>query len=238
MKHALVGLLVVAIAGPVAADPVDDEVSSRELVVNQVQRVRRGFVLGPHVGGYGGVGLADGGSAVHGVTVGVSVQRYAVPNVLDLRERVKAIAQRRLRERVQEIVASGGVAPSDPSELAREIVAEVIAELRGAPPRRTLEPPRWGLGLEAAISTAGGGVEVRLAVDRGFGPVAVGLTIGALRASGRTDAVAGLEVALRLTPLGRAWTPVVAPYLRGETILGSELPVTLGAGLRLVVDLF
>lgn len=240
-RTTLVATMAIAAAAmapaPAQADTTAEAVG--EVAIGSVQRVRRAFVVGPHVGGFGGIDV-DRGDPLHGVTFGLALYAFKITTVLDLRQVVVDTVRQRVRQRVADIVAAGGTAPTDLADLTREVAAEVKAEVAGRPPpRRTLERPRFGAVLEGAIRTSpGGGFQTRLVVSRGVGRASVGVALAVQRASGATDVVPGLEASLRLTPLGQAWTPVAELYLRGDVAIADRLPVALIAGARATLDLF
>lgn len=217
------------------ADAIDD---AADAIRGTATRVRRQLVIGPEVGGFVGFDV-DGGELVHGVGFGLAFYRFAVPTVLDLRDRVVAEIRKRVKERVAAIVAGGGAEPSDVSEIVREVAAEVKAELTGAPPpRHTLERPLLGAVLEGAVLTsAGGGFQTRLVVSKGVGKASVGLALAIQRAGGATRFVPGLELDLRLTPIGVARTPVVELYLRGDVAIADGYPLAVIGGGRFALDL-
>lgn len=240
MLATTMALTVAAMAiAPAHADTSAEATAVGDFAIGSVQRVRRAFVIGPHVGGFGGIAV-DGGDALHGVTFGLALYAFKITTVLDLRELVVETVRQRVRERVADIVAAGGTAPTDLSELAREVAAEVKAEIAGRPPpRRTLERPRFGAVLEGAIRTSpGGGFQTRLVISKGVGRASIGVALAVQRASGDTDVVPGLEASLRLTPLGQAWTPVAELYLRGDVAIADRLPIALIGGVRATLDLF
>ena len=225
-------------AAPARADVSPEAAAVGELALGSVQRVRRAFAVGPHVGGFGGVAV-DGGDGLHGVTFGVALYAFKITTVLDLKELVVTEVRRRVRQRVADLVAAGGVAPTDLSELVREVAAEVKAEVTGRPPRRTLERPRFGAVLEGAILTSpGGGFQTRLVVSKGVSRASVGVALGLQRAGGETHFLPGLEASLRLTPIGQARTPVAELYLRGDVAIADDLPIAIVGGARATLDLF
>lgn len=232
----LVGLLALCTTTRAArADAIDD---AADAVRGTATRVRRQFVIGPQVGGFVGYDV-DGGAMLHGVGFGLALYRFAVPTILDLRERVVAEIRARVKERVAAIVAGGGVEPADLTEIVREVAAEVKAELTGAPPpRHTLERPLVGAVLEGAVFTSdGGGFQTRLVVSKGVSKASVGLSLAVQRTGGQTRFVPGLELDLRLTPLGVARTPVVELYLRGDVTVAEGTPLAIVGGGRFALDL-
>ncbi len=232
------GLLT--IAAPAQADATDDAIAVERIALGAVNSIRRAIAVGPHVGGFGGVNLdADAGTS--GVTFGLALNSFAVPSAFDLREQIKAAVKDKVKERIAEIVAGGGTAPEDLSELVHEVAVEVRNRiLKQLAPRRTLESPQFGLMLEAAVLTStGGGFQTRLIVSKGIKHVSAGLAVGVQRAGGTTRFLPGLELDLRLTPIGRHRTPVIGLYVRGDLALANGDPaLTILGGGRLLVDVF
>ncbi len=238
---AALGLLTIAAtAAPARADATDDAIAVERIAISTVNSVRRAIAVGPHVGGFGGVNLdADAGTS--GVTFGLGLNSFAVPSAFDLREQIKAAVKAKLKERIAEIVANGGTPPDDLSDLIREIATEVRERiLKQLAPRHTLAHPQLGLMLEAAILTStGGGFQTRLIVSKGIKHVSAGLAVGVQRAGGTTRFLPGLELDLRLTPIGQQRTPVFAIYARGDLALGNGDPaLTILGGARVLVDVF
>lgn len=234
----LVAVFVLGVMPTVAAADVDEySAAVGDIALNTVDRVRRGVAIGPQVGGFVGVDL-DGGALVDGVSFGVGLYRFDVPTVLELREWVIAAVKRRVKERVAATVAGGGAEPDDLSQIIDEVAAEVQSELLAAPRRRTLERPVFGVVLEGAILTsAGGGFQTRLVVSKGVSRASVGLALGVQRAGGETRFLPGLELSVRLTPIGVRRTPVIELVARGDLTVGSGYPVALLAGGRFTLDL-
>lgn len=235
---------VVAAAGPAQADYADEAAAARKVAVGTLDRTRRAIAIGPHVGGLGGASLD--GDAVSGVSFGLALYTFDIPSALDLQELVAARVRARVQARVKEIVAAGG-APPTPAELAtmaREVAAEVVAEVSGPIHRRTLETPRFGLTLEGLVyhgngfEPAGGGFGARVGVSKGVKKVSVGLSATVVRAGGDTRALLGAEVGVRLTPIGLARTPVAELYVRGDVGFDEgDHPVMIVGGGRLLLDL-
>lgn len=232
-------LAVVALTALVTsarADEVDDAVAQvGDALGHAVDRTRRDVVLGPSAGGVVGV-TVDEGELVHGVSFGLALDVFESPSLADV---VEARVRRRLTEARRAAAPPGGP-PPDLAELARQVAADVIAELRGrGVTKGLLDRPRFGLGVEGVIGTgAGGGFQVRLNASKGVGTLSLGVMLGGEFAGGEFEALGGLEANLRLTPVGSRRTPVVEPFVRLEAQLQSELPLVVAGGLRLVADVF
>ncbi len=226
-------------ATPAHADYADDAAVGLQIVKGAIDRTRRAIAIGPHVG-YAAGNDFDG-HGVYGVSFGLGLYTFDVPSAFDLQEIVAARIRARVMEHVKKVVASGGVAPTDLSEIARNVAADVKAELLGEKinRRRTFEKPRWKLLLEGTVLMDSiGGFHTRLVVGKGVGKLSYGLGIGALRANSNTVAFIGPEIALHMTPLGQLRTPVIDLFVRGELGFdGGKTPFVGWVGLRALVDL-
>lgn len=93
--------------------------------------------------------------------------------------------------------------------------------------------------VEGAVGLGdGGGFALRAIGSRGFGPVSAGLAVGAALVDDEVRFLPGVELDLRLTPIGAYRTPVCSLYARGELAVtdDDEVPVTLLGGVRVTVD--
>ena len=227
------------VATPAQADYADDAAVGLKIVKGAIDRTRRGIAIGPHVGYAAGGDLDSHG--VHGVSFGLGLYTFEVPSAFDLQAIIAARIRARVMERVKQIVASGGVAPTDLSQLAREVAADVKAELLGEEVnrRRTFERPKWKLVLEGTVLLdAVGGFHTRLVIGKGVGRLSYGLGLGVLRANSTTIPFIGPEIALHMTPIGQLRTPVLDLFVRGEFGFDSGRNPFVGwVGLRALVDL-
>lgn len=237
MRTSLVAAVALtALSTSARADEIDAAVARvGDALGHAVDRTRRDVVFGPSAGGVIGA-TVDEGELVHGVSFGLALYVFDSPSLADV---VKARVRSRLTAVVRDAVAKGEP-PPDLDELARQIVTEVIAELRGrGVSKGLLDRPRFGVGLEGVIGTgAGGGFQVRLTASKGIGKLSLGVMLGGVIAGGEFEALGGLEANLRLTPVGSRRTPVVEPFVRLDAELQSELPLVVAGGLRLVADVF
>ncbi len=203
-----------------------------DAAISVAHQTRRAIAIGPHVGGYGGYAL-EPGAGVQGVTFGIGVYVFRRPSVLTLRETVSAEIERQVKLRLS------GDASLDPATVRTEVTAAVLEEIKREPPRRTREPPRWSLLLEGAVGLGNdGGFAIRALGSRGFGPISAGLALGAQFVDDEVRFVPGVELDLRLTPIGAYRTPVFALYTRGELALTDDdaVPITLLGGVRVMLD--
>lgn len=230
-RAALIAGVIVALASPVRADPLDKALEEIGGVVRTaINRTRRDIVIGPTVGGAVGV-TVDEGELTSGVSFGLAVYVFESPS---LREIVKEEVKTRVKELARAALGRGEVPD------LKALVRRVIAELRGrALHKGLLDPPRFGVALEGMVVTsAGGGGQVRVMVSKGVGKISLGAMLGVARVGGEFGAIGAVEASLRLTPIGTIRTPVVEPFVRVDAALQSELPLTVGGGLRLVADVF
>jgi hypothetical protein len=237
---AILTTLAVA-AAPARADYADDAAVGLGIVKGAIDRTRRGIAIGPHVGGFGGGDLD--GHGVHGVSFGLALYTFKTPSAFDFQAIVAARIRARVIERVKAIVASGGVAPTDLSQIAVDVAADVKAEILGehVNRRRTFEKPAWKLVLEGTkLFAIGSGFQTRLVVGKGVRSLSYGLGLAVQRANSDTAVFLGPEIALHMTPIGQLRTPVFDLFVRGELgfgSVGSNHPFVVAVGLRALVDL-
>lgn len=244
----LVILTTLAVAAtPAHADYADDAAVGLGIVKGAIDRTRRGIAIGPHVGGFAGgaLGMTDA-RGTHGISFGLALYKFKTPSAFDFQAIISARIRARVMERVKKIVASGGVAPTDLSQVARDVAADVKAELLGEDVnrRRTFEKPATKILLEgAALTTSGGGFQTRLLVGKGVGSLSYGFGLAFQRANSINVVFLGPELALPMTPLGQLRTPVFDLFVRGElgfyrTSEGDgRYPFVAAVGLRALVDL-
>ena len=228
-------LVVVALAaGTARADFADDAAVGLQIAKGGFDRFRRSIAIGPEVGAVGGFDV--NGNSASGFSAGIAVYTFDIP-VFDLQRMLADAIRERVQERVKEIIASGGTAPADLSEIARQVAADVKAELLGRRlTRKTLETPEWKVLLEYLHFANANGV--RAGISKGVKKVSFGLGFGGLRGSGENILIVGAEISLHLTPIGRARTPVIDLFVRGDLPLaGPNSDLVLLAGGRLLLDL-
>ena len=226
-------VMVALAAAPAHADYADDAAIGLQIAKGGFDRFRRSIAIGPHAGGI--VGFDTDGNNANGFTVGFGVYTFDI-KVFDLQRMVAEAIRERVKERVKEIIASGGTAPADLSELARQVAADVKAELLGEKTKqRTLEKPQWKVILEYLHFVNANGA--RAQISKGVKSLSFGLGLGGLRGGGESIIIVGAEMSLHLTPIGRSRTPVIDLFLRADLPLkgpNSEL-ILLGGG-RLLLD--
>ena len=120
----------------------------------------------------------------------------------------------------------------------REVAADVKAELLGARGGRALEKPSLGIIVEGVRLMSPDGWQGRLGLSKGLGPVSAGFSAGFQRAGGETSPLVGIELSLRVTPIGRQRTPVFDLFTRVEVAFedGQRRVATL-VGLRALLNL-
>ncbi len=226
--------VVMALAtGTARADYADDAAVGLQIAKGGFDRFRRSVAIGPEAGFV--AGLDVGGHSANGFSIGLGVYTFDIP-IFDIQKIVSDKIRIRVQERVKEIIASGGVAPADLSEIARQVAADVKAELLGQKTKqRTLETPEWKVLLEYLHFADANGV--RAGISKGVKKLSFGLGIGGLRGGGETIVIAGAEVSLHLTPIGRARTPVIDLFVRADLPLkGPNSDLVLLGGARLLLD--
>lgn len=232
----ILGALVVLVltASTVHADYADDAAVGLQIAKGGFDRFRRSIAIGPEVGAFAGLDLD--GHAANGFSAGLAVYTFDIP-VFDVQRIVADKIRIRVQERVKEIIVSGGAAPADLAEIARQVAADVKAELLGQETKqRTLEKPEWKVLLEYLHFADANGV--RAGISKGVKQVSFGLGLGGLRGGGETIVIAGAEISLHLTPIGRARTPVVDLFVRADLPLkGPNSDLVFLAGGRLLLDL-
>src|SRR5262245_15860796 len=80
---------------PAVPIPLDSEIIAR-IATSAVDHVRRAVAIGPHVGGFGAIGVSESDSLA-GVTFGLGVYTFDVPTVFELR----ALIERRIRIKLE-----------------------------------------------------------------------------------------------------------------------------------------
>lgn len=256
MRSSLVVALVLAVMVPAVmfptaarADFVQDlqtvqqdyqqEISTAsDMAFSTLARTRRAIALGPHLGGFGGTRLSP--SDGHGgISFGLALYTFDLPTVLDLREVVQDKLKARLAERVKAIIASGAPVPTrdEMIQLVREVAAEVKAELFGNRAGRVLEKPSLGILVEGVRLMSPGGWQGRLGFSKGIGPVSLGFSGGFQHLDGDTMPMLGLELDLRLTPIGEARTPVFDLFTRFDLgFANDDRTTSMVVGLRALLD--
>lgn len=226
-------VLVALAAAPARADYADDAAVGLQIAKGGFDRFRRSIAIGPHVGGV--VGFDTDGDNANGFTVGFGIYTFDI-KVFDLQRMVAEAIRERVKERVKEIIASGGTAPADLGELARQVAADVKAELLGQRmSRKTIEKPQWKVLLEYTRFAEANGA--RAGISKGVKHLSFGLGLAGLRGGGETTIIVGAEVSLHLTPIGRSRTPVVDLFLRADLPLaGPNSQLILLGGGRLLLD--
>lgn len=226
--------MVALAAAPAHADYADDAAIGLQIAKGGFDRFRRSIAIGPHVGGI--IGFDTDGNNANGFSAGFALYTFDI-KVFDIQRMVAEAIRERVKERVKEIIAGGGVAPADLGEIARQVAADVKAELLGQRmSRKTIEKPQWKVLFEYLHFVDANGA--RAGVSKGVKNLSFGLGLGGLRGGGETIIIVGAEMSLHLTPIGRSRTPVVDLFLRADLPLkgpNSEL-ILLGGG-RLLLDI-
>ena len=203
----------------------------------QVNRTRRAFAIGPHIGGFAGTTL-DPAETLTGISFGLALYTFDMPTILEAQEMVKRQIETRVKAAVKEALANGQ--PFDEQQLIRDVIEGIKRELLGGEvSKKTLEKPKLGLVVEAmrVVSPGDGGWGARTTLSKGIGSISLGLGVGYLRAGGENILLVGPEVSLRLTPTGELRTPVIDLFVRGEYATSDGFGFTTLVGGRVQLDL-
>ena len=236
----------IANAASSAADAlVRAEAGLPPIVRGTLHRARRAIAFGPR-GGLAGSYSPSVKRGEMSVSLGLAIEIFRgpiLPGPGELRAILVDGVQARIVAVARELAARGGAPPRE-DELrayAHEILAAVHADAsnRVAAPHRWFPPPFLGLAIEGAGRTDADGLELRLTVGVGVGPVSVGPT--AAFHSDRDDpgVLLGVEVAGHLVPRKKLRSPVLDLFLRLE-LAAKENPTTShqgSLGLRFLFDL-
>lgn len=224
-------------------DPALDDPTTREQLIRDVARtVRRAIALGPTLGGFSAYAPSaeelDGG-----LSFGLELRlfRSSLPTPAGIRELAKEKTKAKLAVIIRDRFA--GQTPDRATlqqlvrEIAAEVKAEVLADLRGGKPRR-LERPRVGITLEANYLFASADWLGRLGFGFGLGPLSIGPSFS-VRFGDDTVARLGAELSLHLLPTPSPRSPVLDLFLRADFELHARDPsddqIVLGA--RFLLDL-
>jgi hypothetical protein len=237
-------VLLLAVGAPRAARADDEEpeqLTGKEIARIVVRSVRRAVALGPTLGGFSTYGPSHEGVDA-GISFGLELELFEsnIPTTEDITE----IAKQKAKEKLVRVIAERFAGqPIDAEtrkrllrELAEEIKAEVIAQLRARP--SVLEQPRFSLPIEASYLFRSADWLARFGVAIGVGPVSIGPTFS-VRFGDNTVARLGAEAAIHLLPSPSPRSPVLDVFLRGDFELHkrdtNEDQVVLG--VRVLLDL-
>ncbi|MBL0217526.1 MAG: hypothetical protein IPQ07_27085 [Myxococcales bacterium] len=237
----ILGTLAIANA-PAHADYADDAAVGLKMAKRTFDRIRRGIALGPYVGYAGGVDLDGHGS--QGISFGLGLYLFEIPTVFDIQEVLAEKIRARVKQRVKDILASGGAAPTDLREIAMQVANDVKQEIMGPIQPKTLEDPLLKVIVEGVALLSPGGFQLRIGAAKGLGPVSLGLYTAFQRSNTNNVWFLGSELSLHLTPIGKMRTPVLDLFARGEYGYDrvnhgdspARHPIVLTVGLRALVD--
>lgn len=239
MKRAalVAAVLCVASVTPAHADlPIG---LIEDMVGGVISRTRRSIAIGPEVGFAGGVDVD--GNTQQGVSFGLALYTFKIPTVFDLKAALEARIKARVADYLKQLVASGLTPPTgaDLKALVEKLGKEVIDEFLGKEIRRRIvEKPGTKIVIEGRVLLEPEGFQLRAGVSRGIGKVSLGLGGGFQRVSDTTAGLVGAELSLHLTPIGKAWTPVVDGFFRTDVTLDGDTTHTVFLlGGRLTLDL-
>ena len=205
-------------------------------------RLRRSIAIGPFVGAAVGSSF-EPQATLAGVSFGLGLYRLRVPIVPDLEGLVRDRLRAKLAAHVR---AHGGVvdAASNLGQIGRDLAEEVYAELRAELAPRTRERPGLSVQAEGIAWLEPGGGQARLGVGYGVGPISIGLGAGLTIDPGagedrKVGMVFSTELGLRLTPIGRARTPLFDLHARAEVaVVNREATPAIVVGTRVLLDVF
>ena len=236
----------VASAAPASADIDYAEVSAKaeqaistgaKISFATTNRIRRSIAFGPQVGTYTGLSIVPSSDLVGGITFGMALYTFDIPTILDIQELLKAQLEIAIKAEASRIIAEGGT--PDLEAIARTEYANLKEDIMGKITQKTLEKPKLGVILEGMYQyQPGNALGARLSVTYGIGPVSLGLGAYFLRGGGNSAAYVGPDLSLRMTPWGKAWTPVIDIYARLDVGFDEgERPYVFTVGGRMLLDL-
>jgi hypothetical protein len=224
-----------------AQEPDPADATAEEIARGVVRNIRRAIAIGPTIGGFSTYGL-EGGELGGGLSFGLELEVFKtpVPTPGRLRELVKEKTEAKLKVIIRD--RFGGVRPDAETlkrlarEIALEVKAEVVADLRATPP--VLQKPRLGILLEANYLFGPADWLVRLGLGIGVGPVSIGPTLSG-RFGDETVARLGGELAIHLLPTRSPRSPALDLFLRGDFELHARdtNDDQISLGVRLLLDL-
>jgi hypothetical protein len=202
-----------------------------------VNRVRRSIALGPLLGVYGGTSIVPTQDFGSGVTFGMALYTFHIPSILDIDKLLEEQLEVAVKAEAARIVAEGGV--PDFKAIAKKAYESLKEDLVGKIHPRTLEKPKLGIVIEGVAQfKPGNALGARLSLMYGVGPASLGLGAGFLRGGNNTSAYVGPELSVRLTPIGKSWTPVFDLYARFDIGFDEgERPYLITVGGRALLDL-
>lgn len=234
--------------GVAAADTDDDDRArslrtelAAEIGKRALRRGRRAITLGPYVGVAPGIG-ADAGDLDVAISGGLALLKYDIP-LLPTRERLEEIVKSRFRaelvERLKDAARGGEVSGLDRDRIAREVWAEIKAELLLELAPKRWEKPSLLARLEVSRLPSAEAWDVRLMLGYGVGPVF--LSAGpSLRYADGAAFVVPVELSKPMMLSRGLRAPVLDFFLRAELAVsgrdaGRQDVVLLGARLGLDV---
>ncbi|MDX2091404.1 MAG: hypothetical protein SFX73_26325 [Kofleriaceae bacterium] len=232
MKHATIVLVLLLATRPARAEVfAEAEQLARDAADTAIDRVRRGLAIGPEVGYFGG--MTEAGDAQAGLSFGLALYSFRMPS---LQRQVLDAARERVGTRLKELVRTGRItnAGAIPAEVLADVKREVAEELRP----RTFERPRMKIVVEGALLHAQRGFQARALFGYGLGYLTLGAAAGLQQINDLTMVMAGPEVSVHLTPVGKVRTPVVDLFVRSDFAAGEgERMVAFVGGARVALDI-
>jgi hypothetical protein len=238
---AMVLLEGAARAGDASTAEVEAE-TVEDIAGGIVRNVRRAIAIGPAIGAFSTYAL-DGGALDGGISIGLEAElfRSAIPTPARVRELALQRAQARLARALRD--RFGDRRPDDATlrQLAREIAvevrAELVAELRGARPR-LVERPRLLLGIEGEYLFGSSDGAFRVGFALGAGPLSLGPSFS-VRFGDDVVARLGAELAAHVLPGASPRSPVLDVVLRADFELHARDPADdqITLGVRVLLDL-
>jgi hypothetical protein len=168
-----------------------------------------------------------------GISFGLGLYMFEVPTGLEL----KAVIKEKVKEELRLAIARGEV---DGDALIHAIIEKVIRDvLDGAYGSQTFPVPALSILLEGQKSFGDAdGFQARAVFGYGiFSKLSLGLSVaGSFPDGGVNNFQLGPELSFRVTPVGKARTPVFDLFARGEIGVRSPQPGTVSVGLRVLLD--
>ncbi len=210
-----------------------------QIASENVSRIRRATVFGPHLSGFGAY-QHDAGALDGAVSAGLGLYFYSIPLTIDVPGFVKEAAKQRLSEKIKAL-ADAGTPPSadDVKALGRQIYRDARDEFLGARHRegKTFEAPSSGVYVDLGRQFREKAWQLRFSPSVGVSYVNVGLVLG-VSFGDKLAGILGGEASLRAMPGHGPRANQIEPFVRVEWHKekgGGEVQSVLG--LRLTLDL-
>lgn len=212
-----------AIAAPQAADlqaiasKYDLDGILRQIIGENLRRVRRGVVLGPHLGANGSY-IGQESKLDGAISGGLGFYYFSIPLTLEAPASAIDSLKRRAAERLKQMIDTGKAPSADEAAaIVRQVFDEMKDEFLGKTPYRpsTFEKPRAGVYFDLSRVLGAGDTQLRLTPSFAVSYVNVGVILGATL--GRHDGLLlGGELSVRALPGDGLRSNMIDIFLREE----------------------